>query len=269
MRASIAVLFCIAVLGAGVVHAQDDDTAQYEVILYGWGMAAGGDLATTRGSTDFDLSFSDILKDLNGAVMGAAQARWGRWIAQFDGLYSQLEDDTGNKTFHLHPGPGPGVDVAIRAKAKLDLAYADLKGGYTLIEGRIPDQPASDPRRWGIDFVMGARWWYIAPDIDLRVGPLAANGSSSEHWVDALVGLQARVDLTPRLRLAAAGDIGGFSIGSASDRTWKAGALLRWQVNDSWSAYLAYRALYIEHPIGDNDLELRFRGPLVGVGYQF
>jgi hypothetical protein len=269
-KGGVCLLAVALLLSASAAGAQDSDETTYEVSVYLWGEAVSGELAGRNASAEVDASFSDILDVLNVGLMGSFQARRDRWLLLLDGQYIVLEDETDTRTITVDPGPGPGVTASVRAKAELEQAFADLKLGYALIDAPLPGESGSDPRSYGVDFLLGARWWYMKPDIDVRIGPLAGSYENSASWVDGLVGLRAHVDLTRTLRLVALGDVGGFSIGDASDTTFQAMVGLRWQTGSSWSTHLGYRVLHVDRPVGDaGNFDIRFRGPQLGVAFAF
>jgi hypothetical protein len=260
----------VCLLAVALALSASTDKPRYELALYLWGESVSGELAGRNASADVDTTFSDILDVLNVGVMAAFQARWDRWLLLLDGQYIVLEDETDTRTVTVDPGPGPGVTASARAKVELEQAFVDLKGGYTLIDAPLPGQGGSDPRRYGVDFLLGARWWYLEPDIDVRAGPLARSYRNSATWVDGVVGLRAYVELTQSLRLVALGDVGGFSVGEASDRTFQGMIGLRWQAGPGWSTHVGYRILHVDRPVGDaGNLDLRFRGPQLGVAFAF
>jgi hypothetical protein len=90
-------------------------------------------------------------------------------------------------------------------------------------------------------------------------------------WFDPVIGLRVAGDLSEKWYLALSGDVGGFSIGSASDLTWQAMLVLGWRFGEHWSAQLGWRALDIQRSRGGtgSKVELLLHGPLLAATYRF
>jgi hypothetical protein len=63
----------------------------------------------------------------------------------------------------------------------------------------------------------------------------------------------------------AAGDYGGFDIGSSSHRTWSLQGHGIYRLGEHWDLALGWRTLELER----GDVELEMSGPLLGAGYRF
>lgn len=259
----LAVLALVWSIAAGAAAQGSDSAAQgypdreFAIATYLWGAELEGTLEADRGSVDVDASFSDIFEKLNIAGMVAAGGRVGRFVALFDGIWMQLEDDANTRTVQVGPATfGPGeIDT------DLSQGIADLKLGYRVLE---PEPRARQPV--AIDLLAGGRYWYMKTEIDAAF-PVLGNRKLEESlsWVDPIVGVRVIIGLSPKLQLVVIGDVGGWSAGEASDHTWQAMALLGVQLSDSWSLRLGYRALDLER--GPADIEMR--GPIAGAVYRF
>ena len=67
-----------------------DERWQYEAAVYLWGASLGGATAT---GDDFEMSFGDILDNLDMTFMGMLQARKGKWSLLADVIYMDLSHD--------------------------------------------------------------------------------------------------------------------------------------------------------------------------------
>ncbi len=278
-------LFC---LGLGMALANDaraDDVAQasgteassseWEVSLaaYLWGAELIGDVEADGVETHVDMSFSDILENLNLGAMVFGAARYGRWVGMLDTLFMQLEDDPSFR----RSGVFPGVTNTARIDVELNQLLLDLKGGYRLLDRGVPWVEGEDGRRLTLDLLGGGRYWYIGTDIHARASVagvgFAREVSDSLDWIDPLVGLRVRADLTDRLALMVIGDFGGFGIGSASNSTWQLQGFFGWRVSDRWRLHAGYRALDIRRVNGSGTAktttDMQMRGPLLGLSYTF
>jgi hypothetical protein len=305
-------------LPASPALADDSDQGwEFSFAPYLWALLLDGEAGAGGTTTDVDVPFDTILKDLNFGLMGQFTARRGRWLGIFDGLYAELED---HETLDPKPigfGPasvrdGPLVISIPRVQASLGPTKVDvdiklyklkLAGGYRLLSH--PLGGLDDPRQMTLDVYAGGRFWYVGTDIEVRIpqsripgfsvgasleplrfpgrsidlggvqvpgaalGGLDENFSSSEWWIDPLVGMRLDADLTERFELSVIGDVGGFSIGSASQFTWEAQGVLGYRVSDRWTLALGYRAIGVDRPKGSAAFDGTLHGPILGAVFRW
>jgi hypothetical protein len=260
-----ALLIYLLMLSGGAT-AQDRASApkacperEFDAALYLWGAEIYGPVGSGGGTTtDVDVKFSDILRNLNIGAMVAAAGRVDRFVGIFDGLWLELQDDQGTSTLHAGSVPiGRGeIDDTIR------VGMGDLKIGYRVIEPAVgARQPVS------LDVLAGGRYWYWHNDLNLDLpAPLTDREfKESNSWVDPVVGVRVIIGLTPGLQFSAIADVGGWGVGDACDHTWEAMGLLGVKLSDAWSLRLGFRQLNIQR--GPDDIN--FRGPLIGGVYRF
>lgn len=198
----------------------------------------------------------------------------------------------------------PRTDVAVgpvEVDATTRQTLVDAKLGYRVLSRSFGElqggEPEDDPRRLELDLFAGARYVRFETELDVfvpavqvpgfnvsaslpafpnlqlgdveipgvTVGGLDADLEETVDWVDPILGLRARVDLGERLWAGVRGDLGGFGIGSASDFTWQAMALLGWRLSEHWILSGGYRGLgYDREPF-----DLVQHGPILGLSYRF
>jgi hypothetical protein len=294
-----------------------DEGWEFSFAPYLWALSIDAEVAAGGATTDVDVPFSEILRDLNFGVMGQFTARRGRWIGIVDGLGAWLGV---NETLDPKPigfGPatvrdGPLVISIPRVQTSLGPTNVDvditlykvkLAGGYRLLSHPLGAE--DDPRRMTLDLYAGGRFWYLGTDVEVRIpqatipgftvgaslepvrfpghsidlggvevpgatlGGLDETFSSSEWWIDPLVGMRIFADLTDRFQLSAAGDIGGFNIGSASQFTWEAQGFMGYRVSDRWTLALGYRAIGIDRPKGSAAFDGTLHGPVLGAVFRW
>ena len=74
-------------------HSQETDTDdrwKFKAAIYLWGAGIDG---TTRRGNEFDVSFSDIISNLDMAFMGAFEARKSKWSLAADVVYLDVSAD--------------------------------------------------------------------------------------------------------------------------------------------------------------------------------
>lgn len=238
--------------------ADKTDQWKYEATIYMW--AAGMDANTETGG-DIDISFNDILNDLDVAFMGSLGARKGKWSVVADTIYLDIsQDEGGSETIP--------IIGAVTTKATVDTDI-DMKASITTFGGGYN---LSDDRKWALDLIVGARYTWVDVDSELdlkRTGDLLqtsrqAKVSDSENLWDGIVGIRGQFNLNDNWYLPYYGDIGA----GQSDRTWQAlagiGYKFRWG-----DILLAYRHLEYDFDSGFLLKDLSISGPALGASFHF
>ena len=233
------------------------DEWQNAIAIYGWGASIGGH--TARG-TGVDISFSDLLDNLEGGFMASYQGRKGRWSLLSDVLYLDVE---GERNFDLIPPVGPGlIETSTDVSLNLKGLVWQLAGGYNLY----------NRENTTVDFVFGVRYLDLSTDLALTFNldlpgqgvsqtfPLSKSG---DNW-DAIIGIKGTIGLGDRWFIPYYADLGGGD----SDFTWQASAGIAFKAADWADIALVYR--YLAWDIGGNVVEdLDFSGPALGVVFRF
>lgn len=233
---------------AGPTAAQDAPWT-VDASLYGWLPAVSTSTDTRFGTLDADLSASDVINDLDFAFMGAVVAQRGKWGVIADLVYSDVTSRKDTPFGRLFD------------EAKVDTRLGMLSGYVTY---RVYDAP-----KLSVDVAGGFR--AFDADIDLSMTPGETRDdpfdrSTSETWVDPLIGLRLVAPFSEKWFGTAFADLGGTS---SSDRTWQAFASVGYRIDPRWSAQFGYRYMRVEHDIGDAATSIDLYGPLLGVTAHF
>ncbi len=103
LLASLFGLLSLLVTPQAVAEDPVSEDWQFQIAPYVWALAAEGD-ATVKGRTfDVDLSFKDIVEELNYGVMLQGEARKGRVGAIVNVLYANLGDETNVGPLEIDP----------------------------------------------------------------------------------------------------------------------------------------------------------------------
>ena len=231
-----------------------DGDWEYSASLYLWGAGIEGSLAN---GAEVDASFSDILEQLEFAIMGHFEARQDKWTVLADAIWMDLaiEDDAS-----IPPPAGPGAGASLEADADVEGTIFNLLGGYQLMK-----QPGSR-----LDLLFGAR--YLDLDLSLeadltRVGngqqrSRAADGN--QDVVDAVVGLRGTAQFSDNWYYTYLFDVGTGD----SDLTWQALASIGYRYG--WGDLaLAYRHLDWEFDSGEPIEDIQFSGPALQARWNF
>lgn len=258
-----------AFLAAGAARAADrphggapqPDTARpasdwhFQATFYGWLTAIDGDVGVrNRPMTPVDASLSDVLENLDGAVMGSFLAENGQWLFLGDLVLARLSHDG-----QIGPHGGGSLD------AELSQTIATGAIGHWLPLG------ASD---LDLGITAGLRYVRISADVALSPAgsPLVGSASQTEQWVDPTVGLVLQWAIDDRWFLNAVADIGGFGVGSKLSSNGYVGLGYRW--TPSLSTAIGYRYLYEDYEAagigtGSFRYDTVMHGPTFSLGWHF
>ena len=224
--------------------AAETDKWSFAISPYLWAAGLKGDVATLPPArpADVDASFHDILEDLDLALMGIGEVRYGRFAVVADLLYFDIDDDAST--------PGPffsGADLKVKT------FIGTVEGSYRALEAE----------RGYLDLLAGARYWKVNTEFDLEAGLLAARErDDTKAWVDPVIGAQGRLNLGAGFHLTAMGNIGGF--GAGSDLTWDVFGGLGYQAADWFAPVIGYRYLSVDYDKDDFVFDVDLHGPVIG-----
>ena len=254
----------VAALGATPTVAQAQAAASsgggwtFEFTPYLWGAGMSGEVgAGALPTMNVDMSFSDILDNLDAGLMGAFEARNGRWGLLFDAIYMKLAHSaTASRT-----GPGP-IGSTATASAELEMTQTVYAAAvaYRAIEGRTP-----------LDVIGGARYAKLTVDAQIdgsfyaQTGSVAA--SAEKSWVDPYIGVRVQHPIAERWTLVGYADVGGFGVGS--EFTWQAAAGVNYEFSKAISGKFGYRYLYVDYDKDGFRYDMGNSGLYLGAGIRF
>jgi opacity protein-like surface antigen len=230
----------------------------FEFTPYLWGAAMSGEVGAGQLPTiGVDMSFSDILDNLDSGLMGAFEARKGRWGLLFDAIYMKLEHSgTASRT-----GAG-SIGATATASANLEMAQTMFAAGvaYRAIEGRTP-----------LDVIGGVRYAKIEADAQIDgsfyAQTASVSRSAAKSWVDPYVGVRALHPIAERWTLVGYADIGGFGVGS--DFTWQAAAGVNYEFSKAIAGKFGYRYMSVDYDKDGFRYDMANSGLYLGVGIRF
>lgn len=235
------------------------DTWTYSANIYLWG--AGID-ATTQTGGDIDISFSDILDNLDMAFMGGFAARKGKWSLFADAIYMDISASDGDSETIPILGGAINITRTVDADVKMESWITTLGAGYNVV----------DNEKATLDLIGGARYLWLDTEIKLnlkRDGVLLETSrqikaSESDSVWDGVVGIKGRINLNDKWYMPYYADVGT----GGSDLTWQVlagiGYTFKWG-----DMLLAYR--YLDYDF-DSDFMLKdmnISGPALGAKFYF
>ena len=244
---------------AGAASAQEAATATPEdrwevsVTAYAWAPSVEGHTRVGGQKADVDTPFSDLLKDLTFGGMGAVAARRGRFGFYVNSFFGRTRSDEGSGR--------------IEARVRSDTAMVGLGGLYRLLDWQA--EPDMSWLRGGqLEALAGVRVTSMRTEINGRHG--LPKFDDDKAWVDPLVGLGGRLQLTDRWETFAEGDIGGFGVGSDITWSWTAGIGYGFELFGHASFVRAgYRMLYQDYKDGGFEWDVTYKGPVIGLTTKF
>lgn len=219
-----------------------DDAWRYSASFYMWAAGISGESA--RGG-DIDISFGDIIENLDFTFMGNATAQKGKWGLQLDLINLAIGSD-----LDTHLGDGAHL-----TSVKMNTWIATPMFGHEII--------SSD--RLKLNLIAGARYLYMEPTI--TISPLPEVSTSGSVW-DGIIGIKGRALLSEKWFMPYHFDIGTGD----TDLTWQAFAGVGYTYGN-YAFIAGYR--HLEWHFNDDDKggkvynDLTNSGPIFGVNYQF
>ncbi|WP_152563295.1 outer membrane beta-barrel protein [Ruegeria halocynthiae] len=230
---------------ATMTSAQQSDWS-YDATIYLFTPETETKLETPLGTVDGTLKFSDALKNLDFAFMGAIAATNGRWSFMADYNYTNLSFDDASPT-----PANAELDVSVKTQ------FLTAMAGYRIHE----DQTVK------LDLAGGLRWYSTKTDFTLTPGTAPARRNvADDSWVDPVIGARARFSLSEKWASTAYLDYGGFRSGS---QTWQVLVTADYIINERWMLRGGYRYISFDHDIDGNTYEFIQSGPVFGATYRF
>ncbi len=230
---------------------------RFEVTGYGWGTNVTGQTGVGPFPTSsLFMSFADILRHFQGALMGAFVARNDNFIVGLDVILSRI----GGGANFSNPASALYGD---HATLTLTQAIVTAFGGV-----RIPVGPPN-LELYG---TLGARYFHMRTALDLSfpVTGFDTNFALSKDWVDPVAELAAHYAINDKWFVNFLTDLGGLDNSATGQVLGSVG--YNW--TSSISTTLGYRVLYtyfrdISGPLRDYRYQSWTYGPFAGFKYGF
>ncbi len=232
--------------------AQDKDTWQHELTIYGWYAGIDGTVHfpdSIGPGEDFTVDASNIIENLNMILMGGWQSKYNKWSIIGDVVYMDVGDSV-NQTVIA------GSGVPVNASLGMDLSSWILNGGvgYDVVQAE----------RGTVALVGGVRYLSIDVDVNAGFGGPEVEKSDSEGLLDGIIGVRGAINFNENWYLPYYADIGT----GGSDLTWQLYAAVGYRF--SWGDIrLGYR--HLSYEMDDDFLmeDMTLSGPVLGIGFRF
>lgn len=229
-----------------VFGAAPPDHWVYGAEIYLWGAGVAG--KTARGD-DIDISFSDIIDNLDLAFMGTLAAARDKYTLFGDFIYLNISHDD-KTTANIIGNP-----IKAKVEVKLKTFISTFGGAYSFLQ--------TDSTR--LNVLGGARYLGLDGSLKYDIENLAKNkvSNSDDNW-DAIIGLRGKTNLNEKWYLNYYADVGTGD----SDLTWQAVAAVNYRFRRVDAAF-GYR--YLDYEFDDSDVidNLNMGGPFAGIKFRF
>ena len=221
--------------------------------IYGWIADLKGDLVPEG---EIDISFGDMIDNLDFAFMGGMEARKGKLSFLVDVVYMKLDHDAKST-------------VSQTADARLSLNNVQMTAwivtplvAYTVLE----------TERVTLDILAGLSYFYLKNELEFKLQERAmtekSSASASEEYWNGLVGVRGNVMLNEKWYLPFDGNVGTGD----TDFSWEVfgGVGYKFEKLDLIAGYRHMQWDFDSDDAGGDLLEnLRMSGPVVGIKYYF
>lgn len=250
--AAFASLFPAVALSADIAAPEPSDGWTFSAAAYLWGAGISGESGVFGlPPQDVDMSFSDILEDLDFAFMGLGEARNGRFVMGMDLTYTKVGADVDN--------PRSAANRLID-KVSVDTTSWMVTGfaGYSIL----------DTEELTVDLFGGARYWSVNTDFDVDFSTLAdRNFDDSASWIDPLAGVKMRLAVTEDVFISSWGMIGGLGVGS--DLMWDLMAGAGYSFTEHFDVFAGYRAVSVDYSDDGFVYDMVQQGPVLAGVFRF
>jgi len=273
------------------------------VELYGFAPLRTTGTTTVRGfSTDLDLDLGQVLRPLTAAAFIRGSVEHGRFGLLTDISYVSVKGEEGTlldiKTRSIDgPRGRRSLTLVPDGQRSVDASVANIQGIYDLaLRYRFGEREAAVARSGSFTVIPYAGVRFVNMQYDLALqsegpdrtlifkGPRLEGSRTLRGWnlqpqqsfggtvVQPLLGTQAMVFLSPRLRLFGRADLGGFGLNNANDYSWNAQAGLGYAIGNSTQLNLSWRYLHLGGSNGripENAYNINQNGVEVGLKFFF
>jgi hypothetical protein len=224
---------------ASTAAAETSDKWETHLDVYLWGASIGG---RTADGSDLDVSFDDLLKNLQMGFMGTVGVRKGKLAMLADLIYLDVSESKSNS--------GEFLGQPIEEKGKLELTgwVSTFGAGYSLI---------NDGRN-SLDILLAARYLNLDSTFTFKVDDESRKFDLGGVFWDGVVALNGKTQLGEKWYLAYYADLGAGD----SDFTWQTRLGFGYNLKKH-ALFFGYRYLDWDFKSGD-----RLNVSLPGLGFQ-
>jgi hypothetical protein len=225
--------------------ADQSDGWHFAVSPYLWLPGVHGTVGADALPVSIHASPGDLLSHFRFGIMGVLEPRYKRILLPLDIVWVRLGDD---KALPLTPN-------GTVANLKGSEFILTQKVGYRLLDYKLVK----------IDALAGFRFWHFGESVRFTTNNL--NFSASQNWIDPVVGGRITGNLTPKVAVIVAGDVGGWGTGSQLD--YQIVGILGYRIKPALTLQAGYRYLAVNYrnsgPVINTHIDTVTSGALLGL----
>jgi hypothetical protein len=229
-----------------------------EVGMYGFLNAINGTSQLGNVTSDLDISFKDLLENLDIGFMGFVQHRRGKWSFIGDIFYADISTG-GNLAF------SPTLTLSVDATIKQTWVAGFV--GYEVYEKKNGDTKLT------LDVIGGVRYNNLDIKLDATAAGLglvtAASRQRDENWVDGVIGMRGSYDFGNGWAANGWLDAG---LGKDSN-SYQIMATASYTFANNIKVYGGYRAYHMKYNTDAGprffEIDATYSGPILGASYKF
>jgi hypothetical protein len=225
--------------------ARDNEGGHFSLSPYLWFAGAHGTAGALGRDISMHASAGDLLSHADIGLMGAAEARYKRFLLTGDMLWIRLSD---SRALAL---PRSG---AVSADARVGQFVWTSKAGYRMIDRKIK-----------VDANVGVRYWHLGQELNFNPNTLGINFEGSQDWADFVLGGRVQLPLGEKGVVDLLGDVGGW--GATADLDYQFAPVLGYKINPKWTLRAGYRYLFVDYRHRSAIFNVVTSGPILGVTF--
>lgn len=163
------------------------------------------------------------------------------------------------------------VTMSLQASQPLrGFLFSDLSSGFEMTTASFTGAYRFyESERATFDAVAGARLWNTHFSVSLTPGALLRGGAATVHkrtWIDPVVGVAGRYNLTDNMYLSGYGNVGGVV---SSDVTWDVFGKVGYEAGDVIDLFAGFRYFGVKYSDSGAIFNMNIYGPVAGATLKF
>jgi hypothetical protein len=226
-----------------------DGSWHFDLTLYLWFAGAHGTVGALGRSASMHVSPGDLLSHFDFGLMGAAEARYERFLLNGDFLWIRLSDS------RALPFPN------------LSSVSADVRAGQFIWTSKVGYRMLDHPKMKA-DANVGVRYWHLGQKLSFNPSRLGLNFNGSQQWADIVIGGHVQLPAGEKTVIDLAGDVGGWNATAKLD--YQVVAALGFKISPKLTLLAGYRYLFVDYrPTNLSVFNVVTSGVVLGTRFTF
>lgn len=235
----------------------------FDIAPYMWLSEVHGSVSAKNRTADIDIDFGEIFDAIGAgdllAFAGHFEARHDKLALFYDADGILARDQNGGPNFN--------------AKVKSMLVFFEFGGAYRIL-GDPPAEQGTGLSSFWLEPLFGVRYTHNKNKFDVRVVEQTTDFDESTDFADPFLGGRLGFQIWQHFWWTFRGDVAPFGTG-AEPGAWQIVSIFRHKLPWSYCGIdfdilAGYRLLHFDRKPGNRvEIDLTFRGPLIGFGARF